>query len=75
MCHYHENGPLPLVQLQQQRGDSIGGAAIQIACGLIAEKQHGLPYQSPRQCDALLFTAGELCGAMIEPRIESDPSQ
>ena len=60
------------VQIEQQGGDAVGRAAIEVAGWLIAQKQRGVADQRARQRRALFFSARELGGPVIEP-IAEDP--
>src|SRR2546428_3299578 len=65
--YHHQDGLLPLVQLEQQRSHHIGRRLIEVARRLVAEQQKRLPDQGTRQRYALLLAARKLGGAMGLP--------
>src|SRR5437879_605107 len=64
--YHHQDGLLPLVQLEQQRSHHIGRRLIEVARRLVAEQQKRLPDQGTRQRYALLLAARKLGGAMVQ---------
>ena len=59
-----EHGLLLLLQIEQQRGDRLGGGAIEIACRLVAQQQPRAAHQRAGQRDALLLAARQLARQM-----------
>ena len=54
-------------EAHQRVEDGVGGLGIEIAGGFIGEEHAGGVGQCAAEGDALLFAAGESCGAMVGP--------
>jgi hypothetical protein len=70
--HDDKDVVLSPVKIQKKGRDRIGRSLIQIACGLVANEQMRFAYQSARDSDALLLTAGELSRPVIDTVREAD---
>ena len=69
----HDDGHAELrSEFAEQREDGFAGGGIEIAGGLIGEKNFGTIHEGASDSDALLFAAGEFCGAMAKAMGEAD---
>jgi hypothetical protein len=70
--HDDEGEVLFAVQVDEELGEVGGGGAVESAGGFVREEEFGLVDQGADDGDALAFAAGELGGAVFEPRAEAD---
>jgi len=63
------------VQASDELEDDIGSSSIEIAGGLVRQKDLGPSDQSPSQGKPLLLTAGKFAGAMVSARLQPDFTQ
>ena len=68
----HHNGESFLIETGEQVHDLIGCLGIESAGWLVGQEYIGLRGQRARDCNPLLLTAGELGGAVLGPRSESN---
>src|SRR5262245_21779311 len=61
-----QDGLLQALQIEQQRGDVLGGGAIEVAGGLVAEEQVRLADERARDRDALALAARQLGRTMLD---------
>src|ERR1700694_4682614 len=61
----HQHGGAACIDLQQQLNDLPGGGRVQVARGLIGEKDPRVMYQCPGDRDALLLAARKLVGVLV----------
>ena len=63
------------MQIQQDRGDVVGGGAIEVAGRLVAEQQARAADERAGDRDALPLAAGQLGRAMIDPVARGRPAR
>jgi len=69
----HDDGHAELrLQIAEKGEDGFAGGGIEIAGGLVGEKNFGAIDEGAGDGDALLFAAGEFCGAMAKAMGEAD---
>ncbi len=75
MRHQHQRGAFAPVEFQQYFEHLLSRSAIQIAGGLVGEQNGGPGDEGAGQRHALLLTAGELNGIMIQAVGQTYPGQ
>ena len=70
--HQHQRRRMRAIQFEQQIADDATRALIEIAGRFVSEKNARTMHKRTRQCDALLFAAGQLMRIVVAALIESD---
>ncbi len=72
MGHHDDGLAVLAVQNLQELQDVVGGLAIEVAGGLVAEQQRGIGHDRPRDGDALFLTARQFPGRVLRPVCQPD---
>src|SRR5436305_3662088 len=75
MRDHDDRDAILTVQLLDEVEDLFAGLAVEIAGGLVGQKELGPIHQSACQRDALLLATRKLSGTMAKSRRQSDPFQ
>ena len=73
--HDHQGRPRRLLKAPENRVDLVAGFRVELAGRLVGEDQDRLLHQCPGDRHPLLFAAGKLVGAVVEPLAKADLRQ
>ena len=70
--HDDEDALFTLLEIEQERGDVVGGSAIEVAGRFVTQEQPRIPDERPRDRHTLPLAARELARPMIDSIAEPD---